>query len=165
METGTCNASEVAGSELESAGRLCARAVPSLLFPPATWTSQELSFVETLPDLGMSERTHQFFPIKIAFSLGVRASSPHQSCHLWGDLHFDPVDAVDADLASQVPAVRCGVGPEFDPTGLAAEQTASAASHRATAEVGRAPCGGRCSRIGSWHLGVPVTGPTGPSCL
>jgi hypothetical protein len=64
-----------------------------------------------------------------------------------GDLHFDPVDAVDTDLASEVPAVRCGVGPEFDPTGLAAEQTASAASHRATAEVGRAPCGGRCSRI------------------
>jgi hypothetical protein len=83
METGTCNASEVAGSELESAGCLCARAESSLLFPPATWTSQELSFVETLPDLGMSERTHQFFPIKIAFSLGFRASSPHQNCHLW----------------------------------------------------------------------------------
>ena len=28
--------------------------------------------------------------------------------------------------------MRCGVGPEFDPAGLAAEQTASAPSHRAT---------------------------------
>eukprot|EP00435_Cladocopium_sp_Y103_P004263 s4182_g1.t1 len=57
---------KVAGSELESAGCLCARAESSLVFPP-------------------------------------------------------------------VPTVRCGVGPEFDPTALAAEQTASARSHGATA--------------------------------
>lgn len=62
-----------------------------------------------------------------------------------GGLHFKLKDAVNTvDLGeSEVPAVRYGVGPEFDPTGRAAEQTASARSHSALAWG----TGGRCSRI------------------
>lgn len=72
METGTCNASEVASGELESAGCLCARAESSLLLPPATGTSQELSFVVNLSDFGMSEKSLRIWNSSIF---------PHQDCH------------------------------------------------------------------------------------